>query len=142
MAFVEFNIQTLFLGIFCSFLIAICATAIGFHLFHIMLGVFNPRMPPLSPSNLFANTFTLGYKKLLLYYNQSLWCESNTNQNTAHGTIFRIWNPKWIPFVVCCDYKFARLVLAGTDDNKIRESEKTLMIQGLNSIKGVCNLLT
>jgi hypothetical protein len=102
---------------------------------------YNNKLPPLSPTSLFININKTGYERLNNFHAQSKWCETQS-QNIESGTVFRMRMPFWNPFIVCCDYKLARLILSGSSDERIKEFEKSYQIQNLNLFPNVCSLLT
>ena len=77
-----------------------------------------------------------------VFLKMSKWATENTKQPSSSGVVFRLAVPLRSAFIICTDYKLARVVLAGTADELIKESEKTLLIQSLNLFPKVCSLLT
>jgi hypothetical protein len=100
------------------------------------------KYPPLTKSSMWKNLSTSGYQRVVHFYEQSIWTHENTPQDTSTGATYRLRIPGIGSVVVCCDYKLARLLLSGSDEKSIPESEKTILIKNLNIIENVDNLLT
>lgn len=99
-------------------------------------------LPPCAPSSMWHTFNQRGFDRITHIHSNSMWCEKNTNQKTDCGTVFRFSFPMLQYLVICCDYKLARIVLAGSSDDTIKESEKTKRIEALNFFPDVCSLLT
>jgi hypothetical protein len=100
------------------------------------------RYPPYTPAKIWTNLRRDGYQRVLHLYEQSVWTNENMNQDLTTGCVYRLRVPLWNGITVCCDYKLARLLLSGSDEKSIPESEKTNLIQVLNIFPDVCSLLT
>ena len=98
-------------------------------------------LPPAAPGGWLHNLKQKGYSRLSNFHEQSQWCQRHTSQDTSSGSVFRQSMPG-LNLIACCDYKLARIVLAGSGDGSIAESDKTTRIQNLNLFPGVCSLLT
>jgi hypothetical protein len=103
---------------------------------------YGASLPPLAPSGALFNTFVGHYKRLQHFRNMSRWCAESTSQDTSSGTVFRLSSLNPGGTIVCCDYKLARLLLAGSPDGSVPESEKSLVSRRLNLIDGVNSLLS
>jgi hypothetical protein len=103
---------------------------------------YGANLPPQAPSGAIFNTLVGHYKRLQHFGNMSRWCSENTSQDCSSGTVFRLSSINPGGTIVCCDYKLARLLLAGSADGSIPESEKSLVSRRLNLIDGVNSLLS
>jgi uncharacterized protein YerC len=45
------------------------------------------------------------------------------------GVVFRLAMPQSAPFIICTDYKVARMILEGDSAHEIEESEKTALVR-------------
>jgi hypothetical protein len=116
--------------------------AIGTVVFVIYSQSTNKKYPPYTPSKISANLRQDGYQRVRHLYEQSLWTNENIKQDISTGCVYRLRVPLWYGLTICCDYKLAKLLLSGSDEHSIPESEKTSLIQLLNLFDNVCSLLT
>ena len=96
----------------------------------------------MAPGSYWYNISLKGYERLVNFHDQSQWIQRNSKQDVCHGSVFRHRVPIPNHLIACCDYKLARIVLSGSVEDNIQESDKTTRIQNLNLFPGVCSLLT
>ena len=103
------------------------------------------RLPPLAPSDIWKIVVGSGIDRLSHFQELSEWCQNRFQHKCENGATFIITTP-YFGFgsntIVCCDYKLARLILSGSANGNIKESEKTTLTQNLNMFDNVCSLLT
>lgn len=106
------------------------------------------KLPPAPPDSLFrflkAQKASDGMVTVHLKNSMARWCEDNLSNkyDMSHGCVYRIPAPTPTPIIICCDYKFGRMILCGSESLKIKESEKPTMMSVLNAYRGVSSLLT
>jgi hypothetical protein len=165
-----FSSHSLLLLLFLLFLfyllLSLLSSFFSFSLFSSFLSFFSSSsfsahsLPPVSSAGILKNILIKGYQRTDHFYQQSLWCHEyikktqkqeitsdiikKTCQSLENGCVYRLRMPFRGEYglIVCCDYKLARILLAGSEEKSIPESEKTDLLQTLNMFDGVCNLLT
>lgn len=100
-------------------------------------------LPPLAPKpwrenarNLAAieGATSIWYLKDL---SESFHCKLKSEGKIAEsGVLFRIAMPQRAPFIVCTDYKVARVILEGDSDGNVKESEKIPLVRQFDSYPG------
>lgn len=118
----------------------VLASSIALYIVFVRQDKRRKKLPPMAPTPWYDNIFIVGYPSLVNRMKNSDWTFNNHSQNTCSGTIYRESMPLPFPFIICCDYKLARILLVG--NNERAEAEKSPGIRVLDIYPGIGSILT